>query len=310
MPDENGDPLNMREAIEMRQESGAPGWGTEDHQVDPEPTPEPVATGDEFADVVPEPGTETEVPAESGAPVTEPVVTDDPFLAYGGKQVVEDAVTIAQGLRTETGVRAIVAQGLNALGYSADQVKAFFEAQGQTPPAPDAPAGPLDGIADDDVITAADARKMIEQAVNATAERVLGESAKGQNALAEQLQNDRARVAQETVDSTLTQLLDIKDGKPDESQLEQIALIQRAAGAYLSADDWNPQNVRNALIRGKADVDTMIERQTQAYIARKRAARASQPANIAGGTAGGEEVKEPQNLKEARARAKAEGFFD
>lgn len=306
------EPRNVREAIALRQSQGDPGFQEVTEQeahAYPDGTPNPQ---DEFSDIVP-PGPAAP-PAEDAPPATDDTGgAVDPYAEFGGREYVQDAVSISGALRTENGVRTIVAQGLQALGYDPAQVRAFLDAKEAAAPTAAAPAAApvgLPDIEDDDVVTGSDMKRLLQWQSEQLAGQFKTAQEEATKPLALQLQEERQRQATHIVDSTLSELLGIKDGTPTEDQKRDIGFIQQAAGQYIDSSSWDPSHIRNAIIRGHADVQAETERRVQAYITAKRAQAQGAPANIGGASpAGGEEQAEPKNMKEAIAMRKALGVF-
>ncbi len=99
-------------------------------------------------------------------------------------------------------------------------------------------------------------------------------------------------------------------GAERDAWLKQAKAVQQAASAHLAADNWNPADIRAALLRGHAEYTAEQEGLFKAYLLQKKKDRESQPTSIAGGQVTTSEAeKEPQNLAEARAAAKSGGFF-
>lgn len=311
-PDDGGaaappEPRNVRDAISQRVETvGVPEFVTEP-AVEAEPIVDP-----ETADL-------TSIAAPI-TPTTEatPTTATDPFADFGGREAVQEAVVIRDALATEQGVRALVAQGLHALGHSPEAVEAFLKNQGATPAQAAAAtaeavaaADPLAGVSDDDVVTGAELKAFTQRAVEQAVAQVSATLTETTRPLQEQLQVQRQERAQTAVDGVLTELLGPVPS--DAAELETYRTLAQAtltaAGAFIQQDNWDPQHIRDAVTRGHAVMAAQTEAAIQARLLAKKTAAAKLPTNIGGRTAGSEEVPEPKNLAEARAAARASGLF-
>jgi hypothetical protein len=286
-----------------------------DYVEDPaEPLVEPAAPAvdtDNFDDIVPPEG-EPEVVAPAASPVAAPAA--DPYAEFGGRQAVEDGVTIARALTTADGVRAIAAQSLQAMGYTPEQVTAFLQSPDGRAQVDAAvtPADPWAEIGDEDVVDGATVKQMLRTAVDEIKNTITSTQAEATRPLQEQIQQDRARVAKQAVDSTLADVLTLPANPAEitDVQRSQVQDVLAFAGRYIEAGNWDPNHVANAVRRGAADMQARDQARFQAYIKDKRAAKAAQPANIGGGSpAGGADVEEPKSAKEAAAMRKALGLF-
>jgi hypothetical protein len=276
-----------------------------------EGAPEAAAESVEGAAVADE--TEPQQAAPATTPVAPPAATDDPFSAYGGKDEVEAALAVAQGLRTESGVRLMVAQGLAALGKDPEQVRLFME--GKLTAAQEAalvqeaaaPADPLAEISDDDVVTGAELKAFVQRA----AEQAAAQALEAVKPIQDQVQHDRDARQRQVVDSTLVELLG-ENGDPATIDTTRAQDVLDGALKYLDEGTfYDPTAIRNALVRANADVEARDEARYQAYLNRKKVVADQLPPIVGGGTPpGGEEVPEPQNMAEARERLKREGFFN
>lgn len=322
-PDDTGggaapaEPQSVREAIAARQASDNPSLAfPSDAPVEPvapvEPDPVEAAI-DELAPAPPAAGS-VEAPAID-APAAG---TPDPFAEYGGADEVRNAVTLANAMRSEQGMRAVIANGLHALGYSPEQVRAALQNQGATPAeataavaaAPAAEVDPLADITDDDVVTGGDLKRIVQATIEKTARETAAALAAATKPLEDQVQVERQSRAQQTVDGTLVELL----GAPP-ADAAGLAQYQELANGVLTAaangfdqNQWDPAYIRSAIIKGHQAFTSQQDRALAAYAARKRAERAAAPAHVGGSQqAGAEALPEPKNVKEAIAQRKAAG---
>lgn len=233
---------------------------------------------------------------------------------------------VTEALRTEAGVRAMIAQGLRALypNATAEQIAAIGQqlsgGAGAPESAPGAPApapDPLANIADDDLVTGADLKGIVNKLVRdavATATATAAQTVQEQVDPVRQAFEHQQRVnAQATADATYVELLGPTppEGDPTRADwLRQAKQVQVLATQHLDPNNWNPADIRAALIRGHAQFVQEQDALLRAYAGAKKRDRAAQPTSISGGAPqGAEPAPEPQNLAEARAAAKAEGFF-
>lgn len=255
-----------------------------------------------------------------------------------GREIVltaEQAKTnweVAEALRTEQGIKGMVGQGLIALGYSPEEIQAFVAAHtggpnlgaqaqqpGATPAPPEPVVDPFAGIDDGEIVTGADLKAALatirdEAARNAVAAtqaavQPLDETVRQQQAAQEQRES---AYIQQVATATYHELL----GPPpvDAESLKrynaQAARVNQLAEGLVVPGSRDPGEIRRALIAGHAAFVDEMETAFRGYAAGKKQAAADLPTNIGGGgTPGGEPVKEPVDLKDARKQAKAAGFF-
>jgi hypothetical protein len=253
------------------------------------------------------PGVSPPVPAAPGTP--------DPYAEFGGREAVEEAARVQAALKTESGVRLMVAQALQALKYSPQQIRAALEG-GPAIPLPGEPPPPEQSpfdIDDEEIVTGADLKRIVaivaEQAAQQAAESVRGEVKPTVDAFQEQRQQQASALA----DATYTELLGEFGTTPEEQKAwtQQQERVKAYATQYIDPNDWSATGIRNALIRGHADFVAEQESLFKGYLEKKRKDRQATPANLGGGSPPGSEApKEPQNLAEAKAAAKAAGFFN
>lgn len=259
-------------------------------------------------DATPPAGDAPAVPATGGTP-------DDPYAEFGGREAVERALSVDAALRTESGLRLIIAQGLQALNYTPQQIRAALEGGPSLPlPAGEAEpeVAPLVDVEDDDYVSGADLKRIVarvaEDAATKAAAAVRGEVTPVAEAFAQQQQ----RQASEAADATYVELLGAfpEDAAEQEAWRAQQNRLQQAGGAFIDPDDWSPASVRMALLRANEAVKAEDEANLRRYVARKRADREALPTNVGGGQPpGGEIEQEPQNLKDAHKLMEAQGFF-
>lgn len=286
--------------------------------LDAPPEPAPVvddenAVLDELSQTPPAGGkvepTSVDAPPAGGTP-------DDPFASYGGRQNVDLAFQVQEALRTEAGVKVMVAQGLEALGYSADRIKAALGGGAMQAPVTSAPEGspepsPFDGIEDDDVVTGADVKRLLGQVAAQTAKEAADAVRAELNPLRAQVEEERNRDIAARNDATLTELLGaFPTTQAEQDQYRSLAAATlQAAGAFIDPSNFDPNHIRAAIVKGHEAVIAEQDRRFAAYIARKRATRDAAPSNIGGASAGEAGAAEPKSLNEAREQLRAQNFF-
>ena len=273
-------------------------------------------------------GTPAAAPLQ-GAPVVEAPAPVDPFAQYGytnaqgqfisGEAVVRDAMAFAQGAQTDAGLRLIIAQGLQRIGKSPEIIRAFMEdrltlaeAQG-APPAP----APFADIPDEDAITGAEAKRIVQESLarqQAEFQQTLSQTLQQElqrnlAPLQGAVQEDRQRIARQTVDATLVELLST-DGTPASVDQTAVQDVLAHAARYIQPNNWDPTHIRQAVIQGAADSRAEVAQLQAAYLARKAADDAKSPTTTAGQTTGGEAAPEPKNLAEARAVMRASNLWN
>ena len=265
-------------------------------------TPAPDETGTTPA--VPAPGT------------TAPVV--DPYAAYGGEEAVRLAAQVQEALRTEPGIRALVANGLTALGYSVDQVRTALDSTQATVETP-APTSVLDNLADDDIVTVGSIKTLLAEvaqqaaaaATAATTAPLAGVQEAIQQQQAQQLEQ-RQQVVRGYTDQAVIETLGAVPTNPAELATYQAQvndLLAVGQKYYDPAQSSDPAHLHTVIQRAHADIEAQAEARFQAYLATKRQARDNQPVNTGGGAGVESPLPEPKNMKEAREQAKAAGFF-
>lgn len=213
--------------------------------------------------------------AEGSAPTTEapeaPPARDwaAQVEEWGGESNISDAIEIANALREEDGVRALVEEGLKHLGY--DPTVVF---------SPGEPAEPKDP---DEFLTRAE----VEQRL-----------AEMQDLASNQALQVRVQAAAAAVDETRQAL-----GVTSEDEWD---MVRTFAQNHTTPDELDPSRLAEAVRKGHADYERALERAAKAYVEKKAAANSGVPQPIVGGgVAGGENAPEaPKNMDEARAAAR------
>lgn len=260
----------------------------------------------------------TKPPAGEAAPPSttagEPPAAD-PYAQYGGAEAVAHAFEVQEALRTESGVRLLIQQGLQALGYTPAQIKAAVGGGPGAPtaePAPDQPsADPYADLPDEELLTGADFKRYAEKIkTDAIAEAQRTVASQVDPVVAQQREAFNAEIRTRN-DATLAELLGPVPAEPEKQgeYSTQAQQVLDAAGRYVDPSNYDPAHIRSAIIKGHADVEAQNEARWKAYLGKKKAARSAAPSNIGGASAGEGEPKEPQNLKEAREAMKAAGLW-
>lgn len=228
----------------------------------------PGAPADPAAPVVP-------VPVDYGAKVTE----------WGGEEKIARALQIDAALDTSEGQEALVVEHLRARGFDNAQIEAFLH--------PQAPAGTaaVESVEDllkdpERVLTAAEIGRVLQ--------------ARDESAQMRQSQQQAQAVVISTIDATMKEL-----NVPDENRQTVLTLADRFLPTPGVVPN-NPTQIADAIRKGQAEFDRQVQEAAKTYVENKGAAHAVVPTPLpAGGTGGGENAPEPQNLAEASARARA-----
>jgi hypothetical protein len=243
-------------------------------------------------------------------PPPAPAPTSDPLAAYGGEEAVRTAFEVQQALRTEQGVRALVANGLSALGYDPTQIAAALNGE-QPAPAAAAPADPLAGLDEAELVDVKTVRALLDQV---RSEVKPPEAAPDPRI--EQVQQELAAQRQQQVrtwtDAAIIEVLgappeDEGDRKTFASNVD--ATVQRAGVYYDPTRSHDPLHVRECIVKAHADIEAEAEARLKAYVASKKRARDSQPVNVGGGSGSEGPLPEPKNMQQAREQARQSGFF-
>lgn len=294
---------------------------------DPEPEPDPAAqaAADEAAAIeelskppaAPEGGSAATATPPPPAPAS--TGTLDPYAEFGGEQAVRTAHEVQQALRTQEGVRALVANGLTALGYSVDQIRAALDGAaapaGEAAP-PAAPADPFAGLDDDEVVDVKTMRQYAQtlaaQAADAAVKQALGQVEPQVKSVQDAIAEQRQTAVRTWTDSALIEVLGTPPENPEEGKVYKStvdATVQRAGAYYDPSRSNDPAHIRACIQQAHADLEQESEARLQAYIATKKRARDAQPVNVGGGAGAEGPLPEPQNMAQAREQARKTGFF-
>jgi hypothetical protein len=231
----------------------------------------------------------------------------DPYAEYGGVESIRHALALRQTFNDPEGQKALAGQLLIQLGYTPDQIRAALERQEVAPQ-----VDPLDALLnldDTDLVTG----EQLKSIVAALANRDEQVSRQAIDPLASQWEAAQQAQLQQLADSTYIELLGLPDpAKPEAQQafLAQANAIQARAETLVQPGERDPQRIRLALLTAHTQIKAEDEARFRAYVASKKTAAAALPTNLGGGQPpGGEPAKEPKNVKEASAIARASGIF-
>lgn len=252
-------------------------------------------------------GTPAGEPASGGeSGVTPPETTVDPYAAYGGEESVKHALALRQMHNDPDGQRQLAGQLLAQLGYKPEQIRAALNDEAQAEP------DPLDALLnmeDGDVVTGAELKAIVA----ALASRDEAVSRQAVQPVEQQWQQQQAAQIQQMADATYVEVLGVPPQTPEgqKSFLAQANAVQARAETLVTPGETNPSRIRLAILTAASQIKAEDESRFKAYVAGKRKAAADLPTNLGGGQPpGGEPAKDPQNMKEARAAAKAAGLFN
>lgn len=253
-------------------------------------------------------------PAPAPAPAGTPAPVADPYAQWGGEEAVRNAMAVQDALRTEQGLRALVANGLVELGYSVEQVRTALETydaehgRQQPPGAPD----PFADFEDDDPVTVAQARTLAENVAKSAVEQALAAQAQQLQPVQQIIAEQQQQQVRTTTDAAVVELLGPVPPEPEklaQYQRQVDAIVERGA-RYFDPNQWsNPAHVRAAVVQAHAEIQAENEQRFADFLARRREVRDSQPPNIGGGAGSDGPLPEPKNMAEARKQAEAAGFF-
>lgn len=222
------------------------------------------------------------------------------------------AAALHKALQTEDGVvEQFIATG-QSLGFGVKELQRLFVDEPVTPAAPAAPAAPVpDPILGDDperLLSAAEVKQYLD-AQRAEFEGRFTQSEEVRQAEAFQAKQDRVFGAIDT-------WFDSKEVTDKETR----AFIAQLGDKTIprGADAYDPQVVTAALERGYAEYEAFVEKQAQAFIAKKAGTALAQPTHVGGSSAGSEPEDETDYAKlgqgalnaakeKVRARLRASG---
>lgn len=259
-----------------------------------------------LAPSAPEGGSDNAPPAQAPAPT-------DPYAEFGGIEQVRLAREVQQAMASEAGVRALVANGLIALGYEPEAIRQALTNAEAVPPQASAVDDPFADLDDDEVLTVAQTRSLIQQIAADAAQRAEAAAQAQVNPVSEALFEQQQQVTRSYTDAALIGVL----GAPPEDaaalaqyQARVNAIVNHGQQYYDPAQSQNPTHIQQVIQKANAELEAADEARFQAYLASKRQARDSQPVHVGGGAGSDGPLPEPKDLNEARAQARAQGFFD
>lgn len=234
---------------------------------EPAESPEPVEVS--ASDPAESPVSESET-AES----TEAEAPSDPYESYGGKDRVEAAIRLHDASQTEDGVIQLFLEAGRSLGIGNREIEALFT--GQTP-AP-ATAEPEEEEDPDRPLTV----KEFQEA-----------QAKRDSERAAETHQTAIAAAKETVHKTVESLGLTMDDPSTEA-------ILRLGDKYLTRGSTDSKAVAEAVRRGHADYAALVEKESKAYLEKKKAAASNVPTSPSGASAPATAApEEPKNTAEA-----------
>jgi hypothetical protein len=221
---------------------------------------------------------------------------DDPFQEWGGRQNVEDAMGLMKAFESDGGVTALAVEALRAKGFDAADIHAFLSGEWVPGREVEEKADPFEGIADDDILTGADFKRLLGELLHEVDDRL----EPVYQTQEEMEQAGRQHQADLAVAGTLQTL-----GVTDERK--RMAVL-KLAEQHLDPEDWDPRNIAAAVQAGYADLVALTEGEKQQYVGEKRRNRDTLPRGLGGSSsvAGGGDAPEaePKDLKEAILRAR------
>lgn len=203
-----------------------------------------------------------------GEPVVE--APEDPFHAFGGKESVEAAHRLYEASRSEDGVIQLFIEAGRSLGLGLKEIEALFTGA---------------QVAEEAAVEEIDLDEPLTMGAWQELQRKQAEATQAQQAAAAQA------TAKEAVRTTVEALgLDPTD--------PATKVILQFGDNHIKGD-FSPENVAKAVRQGHADYQAQVERDAQAYLAKKVAAGAAVPKAPAGTPAAEPAAAEPQNTSEA-----------
>lgn len=222
------------------------------------------------------------------------------------------AAALHKALQTEDGVvEQFIATG-QSLGFGVRELQRLFNDEPVTPAAPAAPAAPaVDPILGDDperLLTAAEVKTIIDD------QRAEFEGRFTQTEEARQREAFQAQ--QKVVFGAIDTWFDAHEVKDPETRALIASMAEKTIPA--GANSYDPTVSVAALERGFSEYEAFVERQAQAYIAKKAGTAQGQPTHVGGTAAGGEADEETDYAKlgskalgtakeKVRARLRASG---
>lgn len=204
------------------------------------------------------------------------------FEEYGGSDAVREAVELKQQLSTDDGVIAMFIESGRALGLGIKDMESLF---GQAAEAAGSGGTELDGLEDTDTLTVADARRMVQEAIQ---QQVIAPQQE------QQFQGQVAE-AQRAVHDTIAEL---------KIPAEDIDAVLVAGQKYLPDGDYDPAHVAAAVRRGNEDYNAQMEKRAAAYLAGKKTVVDTTPSSTGASTSGGTALPEPKSVEEGSKRAR------
>jgi len=245
------------------------------------------------AEIFQAPSPTTGQPSTPGLPA--PVV-DDPFAEYGGVEAVRQRQAAVEAWGTEEGLTVAAVEALRGLGFERDVIESLFNWEAEEEP------DPLADVPDDEPLTKEQMRAWMEREIERRVRPV-------EESFEESQERQRFEQATHAAVGAL-QALGVQD---DATKQGVITLAQ----AYIAPDEWDPEVIANAVRRGHADWNSIVQAEAEKYLLAKQGVRDSLPRNIGGHSQSPGEVTQPtarpksldDAMRQVREKAKAEGWW-
>lgn len=201
---------------------------------------------------------------------------------WGGADTVKQALDWVNWAQTEEGAVDLWVQLGQKLGLGIREMEALFK-EGEAAGAAGAGVGD-EVIADDQVITMAEARKLIEQELREKVE-------------APRTKEQQVTQAREAVSTVLNEL-----GVDDQTDAGDILQL---GDKYLPAGSMDPKEIAAAVRKGYADWERLVGERAQAYVKKRAELNGGVPKAPAGGGAPANPPPEPpKDVEEAKRRVR------
>lgn len=299
------------------------------------PAPEPIVEPTSIADrqraasepaatqAVPVPAT-TQPGATPPAPATPAAAQTPEQIAWeafkNSEESQREAFNIREGLKTEAGVRMIVAQGLTALGKDPTYVQLFMEGkltqqQVEASPSIVPPAAalagataigpePWDALTEEDLVDGVQAKEWFTKIRNDAVAAARAEVQAAQVPVQQAVRAEQSVRAGQVTDQTLIELLS-ENGDPRTVDKQLAGKVIQEANKYIDPNNWDSGHIRAAIIQGHNDVVQIAALAQRAYLNRKDLVAQEVPQTIGGAQApGADPLPEPKNVKDASKMAK------
>lgn len=188
-----------------------------------------------------------------------------------------------QSLQTDEGVVSMFIEAGRALGLGLSELESLFGNEQST--APESGVTDLSQMNDDDVLTVAQMKALLQEQIIAPQQ--------------EQAQAQAIAAATAAVDETLAAL-------GYEKGDDRIETLLRIGEKFLPEDKgMDPEAIRTAVRRAHEELEALVARQAEQYIAGKRETKDKVPSSVGAASPGSQPLPEAQNVEEAKARVRA-----